>query len=71
MAEQEKTIYVQNLMPLLADYDLQPPVSDAHSMVSHIKVCDWQPSKSHRLRVLSGFPLLDITVNYSVVFQFD
>lgn len=38
VAEQEKTIYVQNLMPLLAEYDLQPPVSDAHSMVSHIKI---------------------------------
>lgn len=25
-------------MPLLAEFDLQPPVSDAHSMVSHIKV---------------------------------
>lgn len=39
VAEQERTTYVQNLMPLLAEFDLQPPVSDAHSMVSHIKVC--------------------------------
>ncbi|XP_073395816.1 uncharacterized protein [Physcomitrium patens] len=38
VAEQERTTYVQNLMPLLAEFDLQPPVSDAHSMVSHIKV---------------------------------
>ena len=39
MAEQERTTYVQSLMPLLAEFDLQPPVTDAHSMVSHIKVC--------------------------------
>jgi hypothetical protein len=38
VAEQERTTYVQHLMPLLADFDLQPPVSDAHSIVSHIKV---------------------------------
>lgn len=38
VAEQERTTYVQNLMPLLAEFDLQPPVSDAHSMVSHIKI---------------------------------
>ncbi|KAG0587598.1 hypothetical protein KC19_2G176400 [Ceratodon purpureus] len=38
VAEQEKTVYVQNLMPLLAEYDLQPPVSDAHSVVSHVKI---------------------------------
>ncbi|XP_024374953.1 uncharacterized protein [Physcomitrium patens] len=36
-AEQETTTYVQNLMPLLAEFDLQPPVTDAHSIVSHIK----------------------------------
>jgi hypothetical protein len=38
VAEQERTTYVQSLMPLLAEFDLQPPVSDAHSMVSHVKV---------------------------------
>jgi hypothetical protein len=25
-------------MPLLAEFDLQPPVSDAHSIDSHVKV---------------------------------
>ena len=38
MAEQERTTYVENLMPLLAEFDLQPPVADAHSIVSHVKV---------------------------------
>lgn len=53
VVEQEKTIYVQNLMPMLAEYDLQPPVSDAHSMVSHIKVC----VKQSREVVMWGFCL--------------
>ncbi|XP_073394681.1 uncharacterized protein [Physcomitrium patens] len=51
VAEQEKTTYVQNLMPLLAEYDLQPLVSDAHSVVSHVKVCDLQPAKIHHVLV--------------------
>ncbi|CAM6036855.1 unnamed protein product [Sphagnum compactum] len=38
LAEQEKKTYVQSLMPLLSEFDLQPLVSDAHSMVSHVKV---------------------------------
>jgi multidrug efflux pump subunit AcrA (membrane-fusion protein) len=38
VAEQERGFYVQSLMPLLAEFDLQPAVSDAHSMVSHIKI---------------------------------
>ncbi len=38
LAEQEKNTYVQLLMPLLSEFDLQPPVSDAQSMVSHVKV---------------------------------
>jgi hypothetical protein len=38
LAEQEKNTYVQSLMPLLSEFDLQPPVSDAHSMVSHVKI---------------------------------
>ncbi|KAH9551970.1 hypothetical protein CY35_09G041300 [Sphagnum magellanicum] len=37
LAEQEKKTYVQSLMPLLSEFDLQPLVSDAHSMVSHVK----------------------------------
>ncbi|KAG0615413.1 hypothetical protein M758_5G039300 [Ceratodon purpureus] len=38
VAEQERTTYVENLMPLLAEFDLQPPVADAHSIVSHVKI---------------------------------
>ncbi|CAM6011338.1 unnamed protein product [Sphagnum balticum] len=38
VAEQERGFYVQSLMPLLAEFDLQPAVSDAHSMVSHVKI---------------------------------
>ncbi|CAK9883016.1 unnamed protein product [Sphagnum jensenii] len=38
LAEQEKNTYVQSLMPLLSEFDLQPPVTDAQSMVSHVKV---------------------------------
>jgi hypothetical protein len=38
LAEQDRMTYVQSLMPLLTEFELQPPVSDAHSMVSYIKV---------------------------------
>lgn len=64
MAEQERTIYVQSLMPLLAEYDLQPQVSDAHSMVSHIKVCS--------LVLLSAVILptsLDILLHFVAIFR--
>jgi hypothetical protein len=38
LAEQDRMTYVQSLMPLLTEFELQPPVLDAHSMVSYIKV---------------------------------
>ncbi|CAK9198983.1 unnamed protein product [Sphagnum troendelagicum] len=38
LAEQDRMTYVQSLMPLLTEFELQPPVSDAHSIVSYIKI---------------------------------
>lgn len=37
-AQQERTTFVQSLLPLLAEYSLQPPVIDAHSIVNNVKV---------------------------------
>ncbi|KAK4437537.1 hypothetical protein Salat_0087600 [Sesamum alatum] len=37
-AKQERLIFVSSLMPLLAEYSLQPPVADAQSIVSNVKV---------------------------------
>ncbi|XP_059628586.1 uncharacterized protein LOC132271274 isoform X2 [Cornus florida] len=37
-AQQERSTFVSSLLPLLAEYSLQPPVSDAQSIVSNIKV---------------------------------
>ncbi|KAM0067544.1 hypothetical protein Hdeb2414_s0002g00062491 [Helianthus debilis subsp. tardiflorus] len=37
-AEEERSTFVQSLMPLLAEYSLQPPVADAQSIVSNVKV---------------------------------
>lgn len=37
-AQQERTTFVSSLLPLLAEYSLQPQVSDAQSIVSKIKV---------------------------------
>ncbi|KAI3503880.1 hypothetical protein L1887_32344 [Cichorium endivia] len=37
-AQEERTTFVSSLMPLLAEYSLQPPVADAQSIVSHVKV---------------------------------
>ncbi|KAJ4715770.1 Tripartite motif-containing 29 [Melia azedarach] len=37
-AQQERTTFVQSLLPLLAEYSLQPPVPDAQSIVSNVKV---------------------------------
>ncbi|XP_074311653.1 uncharacterized protein LOC141647399 isoform X2 [Silene latifolia] len=37
-AQQERTTFVSSLLPLLAEYALQPQVSDAQSIVSNIKV---------------------------------
>lgn len=37
-ADTERSVYISNLLPLLAEFDLQPTVTDAHSMVSAIKV---------------------------------
>ncbi|KAH9330829.1 hypothetical protein KI387_002937 [Taxus chinensis] len=37
-AEQERSIFVSALLPLLAEYDFQPAVMDAHSIVSNVKV---------------------------------
>ncbi|KAK9233662.1 hypothetical protein WN943_023914 [Citrus x changshan-huyou] len=36
-AQQERTTFVQSLLPLLAEYSLQPPVVDAYSIVSNVK----------------------------------
>ncbi|CAA2963549.1 Hypothetical predicted protein [Olea europaea subsp. europaea] len=37
-AQQERSMFVSSLMPLLAEYSLQPPLADAQSIVSNIKV---------------------------------
>ncbi|XP_020523169.1 uncharacterized protein LOC18434840 isoform X2 [Amborella trichopoda] len=37
-SEQERTIYISSLLPLLSDYDLTPPVTDAQSIVSNLKL---------------------------------
>lgn len=37
-AHQERKTFVSSLLPVLADYSLQPPVPDAQSIVSNIKV---------------------------------
>ncbi|KAL9459050.1 hypothetical protein AB3S75_002438 [Citrus x aurantiifolia] len=37
-AQQERATFVQSLLPLLAEYSLQPPVVDAYSIVSNVKV---------------------------------
>lgn len=37
-AQQERLTFVQSLLPLLAEYSLQPPVLDAQSIVSNVKV---------------------------------
>ncbi|PPD84977.1 hypothetical protein GOBAR_DD18086 [Gossypium barbadense] len=36
-AQQERTTFVSSLLPLLAEYSLQPPVPDAQSIVSYVK----------------------------------
>ncbi|CAK9183645.1 unnamed protein product [Ilex paraguariensis] len=36
-AHQERSTFVSSLMPLLAEYSLQPPVADAQSIVSNLK----------------------------------
>ncbi|BBN04539.1 hypothetical protein MPTK1_3g05520 [Marchantia polymorpha subsp. ruderalis] len=37
-ADNERSVYVSLLLPLLAEFDLQPTTHDAHSMVSAIKI---------------------------------
>lgn len=37
-AQQERTTFISSLLPLLAEYSLQPPVADAQSIVSNVKV---------------------------------
>ncbi|XP_048128217.1 uncharacterized protein LOC115755897 isoform X2 [Rhodamnia argentea] len=37
-AQQERLTFVSSLLPLLAEYSLQPPVLDAQSIVSNVKV---------------------------------
>ncbi|KAL3835134.1 hypothetical protein ACJIZ3_009870 [Penstemon smallii] len=37
-AQQERSTFVSSLMPLLAEYSLQPQVADAQSIVSNVKV---------------------------------
>ncbi|CAI0405303.1 unnamed protein product [Linum tenue] len=36
-AQQERSTFVTSLMPLLADYSLQPPVPDAQSIISNVR----------------------------------
>ncbi|GAU45555.1 hypothetical protein TSUD_27560 [Trifolium subterraneum] len=36
-AQQERSTFVSSLLPLLAEYSLQPPVPDAQSIVSNVK----------------------------------
>jgi hypothetical protein len=39
-AQQERSIFLSSLLPLLSEYDdLQPSVLDAQSIVSNLKVC--------------------------------
>jgi hypothetical protein len=39
-AQQERSIFISSLLPLLSEYDdLQPSVPDAQSIVSNLKVC--------------------------------
>ncbi|XP_042497945.1 uncharacterized protein LOC122076612 [Macadamia integrifolia] len=37
-AQQERSTFVSSLLPLLAEYSLQPPVPDAQSIVNNLKV---------------------------------
>ncbi|KAK4710240.1 hypothetical protein R3W88_004753 [Solanum pinnatisectum] len=37
-AQQERSTFVSSLLPLLGEYSLQPPVADAQSIVSNVKV---------------------------------
>ncbi|PPD72311.1 hypothetical protein GOBAR_DD30786 [Gossypium barbadense] len=37
-AQQERTTFISSLLPLLTEYSLQPPVPDAQSIVSNVKV---------------------------------
>ncbi|CAI9763402.1 unnamed protein product [Fraxinus pennsylvanica] len=37
-AQQERSTFVSSLMPLLAEYSLQPPLAHAQSIVSNVKV---------------------------------
>ncbi|KAJ6707674.1 hypothetical protein OIU85_027987 [Salix viminalis] len=37
-AQQERSAFVSSLLPLLAEYSLRPPVTDAQSIVSNVKV---------------------------------
>ncbi|KAJ6402740.1 hypothetical protein OIU84_014778 [Salix udensis] len=37
-AQQERSAFVSSLLPLLGEYSLRPPVSDAQSIVSNVKV---------------------------------
>lgn len=37
-AQQERSTFVSSLLPLLSEYSLQPPVPDAQSIVSNVKV---------------------------------
>ncbi|KAK2967778.1 hypothetical protein RJ640_022300 [Escallonia rubra] len=37
-AQEDRSTFVSSLMPILAEYSLQPPVADAQSIVSNLKV---------------------------------
>lgn len=48
-AEQERSMFVSNLLPLLSEYSLHPQLSDSQSIVSRVKV---------RTKILSLLSLL-------------
>ncbi|KAL0361993.1 UNVERIFIED_CONTAM: hypothetical protein Scaly_1154500 [Sesamum calycinum] len=72
-AKQERLTFVSSLMPLLAEYSLQPPVADAQSIVSNVKIGVGgslykvvQDTKEKELKVLRNLEfclVLDISGN--------
>lgn len=52
-AQQERTTFISSLLPLLTEYSLQPPVPDAQSIVSNVKV-----SLLMRSNCIDGFSLV-------------
>ncbi|GKC63531.1 hypothetical protein Tco_1096129, partial [Tanacetum coccineum] len=55
-AQEERTTFITSLMPLLAEYSLQPPVTDAQSIVSNVKIinCNRKVLFRHLQEKLNG-----------------